>query len=60
LISDLPSLQACTSKIHRPAGGVTNLRLIQNGESRIAVRAFPIAEAAGIALPRAVNATAYG
>jgi Fe-S cluster assembly iron-binding protein IscA len=58
-ISGLPSLQACTSKIYRPAGGVSGLRLIQNGASRIAVWAFPMAEATSIALPRAVSAIAY-
>jgi hypothetical protein len=58
LISGLPS-QACTSKIYRPAGGIAALRLIENGASRIAVWAFPMAEAARIALPRVVNAAAY-
>ena len=57
-ISDLP-LQACTSKITRFAGGITGLRLIQNDASRIAVWAFPIADAACMALPRAVGPAAY-
>lgn len=42
----------CTSKILRLGAGVAGLRQIHNNASRIAVTAFPMQQAANVALPR--------
>jgi hypothetical protein len=52
-------LAACTSKIYRPEGGITGLRRIHNGASRVAVWACPMPLVARIALDRAIGVAAY-
>jgi hypothetical protein len=58
-VSQKLSPAACTSKVFRPDGGITDLRRINNDVCRVAVWTCPMPQVSRIALDRPVGVAAY-